>query len=160
MSVPAPKGSNRWVLLLAALALPGLAGCGASKVIVTGKVYCNKKLVRGGDITFTSLEDQGSVSARIDEEGTYTLDKVPIGKVKISVDTERLNPRARRGSRFASQQKPPKDQGSESYRPSREDTSKFVYVPIPEKYRQPNTSNLVYTVEAKNQEYDVEIPPK
>jgi hypothetical protein len=79
------------VVLAAVGASLGLAGCGSSSGIVTGKVTYNNRPLKGGNVTFVGAN--GSASARINEDGTYTIDKVPTGEAKIAVETSSLRPR-------------------------------------------------------------------
>src|SRR5919198_4749153 len=71
-------------LLLLLIAAPG---CGPGYGKVSGKVLLpGGKPLPGGNVTFFSVDGTGNpASAELDEEGNYHLEKVPVGKVKITV---------------------------------------------------------------------------
>jgi len=60
------------------------AGCGGKGGTVSGKVTFKDKPLAGGQVSF--LTEKGKLySGNINEDGTYTIAKVPPGPVKISV---------------------------------------------------------------------------
>jgi hypothetical protein len=68
--------------LLVAVALTA-TGCGASYGDVTGKVtYKNKPLTSG---SVQLMASDGSHTATIEEDGTYTIKNVPVGEAKVAV---------------------------------------------------------------------------
>ena len=95
------------------------SGCGPNKQVVadrasvTGTVTFNGTPLKGGTIRFFSLDGQVNASAMIMEGGHYSTDRAPLGKVKVSVETESL--------KFG---------------------NAAAYVPIPAKYTSPATSGL------------------
>src|SRR5436309_829807 len=52
------------------------AGCGSGVGSVSGKVFYQGKLVKGGNVTFVSTEGKPSKSTSINEDGSYSLDKL------------------------------------------------------------------------------------
>jgi hypothetical protein len=60
-----------------------LAGCGGTGT-VSGKVKVNGELVTAGTVTFLT-EDDKLLQGNIGSDGSYTVEKVPPGTVKIGV---------------------------------------------------------------------------
>ena len=78
----------------AAAALGVAAGCGPKSQTpakVSGTVTYKGQPLKGGNITFHS-EDKGNYNGSINEDGTYAIFDVPTGTMKVSIDTEFLNP--------------------------------------------------------------------
>lgn len=138
-------------LFVTALAV---AGCGKSKATVSGKVTYQNKPVKGGNISFVS--SKGAVSGEINEDGTYTVDGVPTGEARISVDTESINPQIVGGGQQNTAPKGvtvPSDYqagGGTKVDPKR-------YVKIPEKYADPDTSDLTFKVGSGSNTYDIDL---
>src|SRR5262245_41569130 len=82
---------------LALVPLMAAIGCGAPKVSISGKVSYKGAPRKGGSVTFSSTAGKGDVTARIGEDGSYALDKCPVGPVKILVETESLKPKFNMG---------------------------------------------------------------
>src|SRR5262249_31093571 len=146
---------GRWGTFLVLLPLLGLIGCGTRTATVSGKVDYNGKLLKGGDVTFVSTTGKPSRSTRIKEDGTYTISDVPVGKVKICVDTQSLNPG---GKIRAPKYKPPPGQtapgglGSDNT----EDMAKR-FMPIPQQYSNPDKTDLTFEVKSGSNEHDIHL---
>src|SRR5262249_15967065 len=71
-----------------------LSGCGVKTANVHGKVIFNNQPVTGGQLTFYSADNPkvNPVTAIINEDGTYTVDNVHVGKVTATVDRRGVNP--------------------------------------------------------------------
>jgi len=143
------------LVLLAAAALTS-AGCGgAATATVTGKVSSNGVALKGGNVTFLSTEGKRTVTGPINEDGTYKLEKVPVGKVKILVETESLNPATKPKVQYG----PPKDQVMPGgYAPPNFEEMAKRYRKIPEAYAKEEMTPLEYTVTSGSQEYDIKAP--
>jgi hypothetical protein len=62
------------------------AGCGAAPAgKLSGKVTLDGKAVRGGTVLVVSANGIGRSSAIIGADGTYVLEKAPVGKVKLAI---------------------------------------------------------------------------
>jgi hypothetical protein len=138
---------------LLALAALTAAGCGPRTATVTGKVTYKGNVVKGGRVVFAS-EKGPSVLAVIGEDGSYTAEHVPVGNVKIAVQTKYLGVAAGMGKAGA----PPKDAGGpDGQKPGKlspeEAARKFVA--IPSSYEDAETSGLTYTVRGGSQEHDL-----
>jgi len=143
-------------VLLAAAAL-GSAGCsGSATATVTGKVSSNGVPLKGGNVTFFSTEGKRSVTGPINEDGTYRLEKVPAGKVKIVVETESLNPATKPRVKYS----PPKDQAPPGggYAPPNFEELAKRYRKIPDAYATQESTPLEYTVTSGSQEKDIQAP--
>src|SRR5438309_1497865 len=81
-SLPARLGRLAPPALLAL----ALAGCGAPTGEVSGKVTLEGKPLPGGFVAFIGEGDNpATVSGEIHPDGTYSVSKVPVGKVAITV---------------------------------------------------------------------------
>jgi hypothetical protein len=140
--------------LLALLCLTA-TGCGSSGS-VSGKVSFNGEALGGGTVVFTS-EGQGSATSQIGPDGSYKIDKIPVGPVKIAVETKSAQP----AKRPPGMPTPPADamakdaSSSPLYNPQNQ--SKGKYVPIPEDLGDPNKSGQTLTVTGGSQTYNIEL---
>jgi len=140
------------------------SGCGG-KGTISGKVYYQDQLLGGGTVTFTNADGKGSQVAQIQPDGSYTLERMPSGPAKIGVETTSAKPTATPGKRGGAPkmpQGPPPDQVPEGADPSKiygsGRTQGLKYVPIPESYKDPETSGVQYTVTSGPQEHDIRLP--
>jgi hypothetical protein len=146
---------GRWGTFLALLALAGMSGCGPRTGTVSGKVYYNGKLLKGGTVTFVhTTPGKGSGNADIKEDGTYTMPPVAAGTVKICVDTSALKPLPK--NRITQYSPPPGQTAPGGLAGPREDVSKR-YTAIPKEYADPTTSTLSLDVKGGAQEHDIQL---
>lgn len=142
------------LLGLLVLALGASAGCGNRTGTVTGKITYNNAPVKGGHLTFLHQEGKRSVSVQIAEDGTYTIDRIPVGEVKIVVETESLNPmNAPRRMVNA----PPAGQVSPHSGPATSVDTSNRYTQIPERFQKAETTDLTYKVVPGPQEYHINL---
>jgi len=141
---------------LALAALVAVVGCGGSNATVKGKVIYKDPVtkqdvvLKGGNVTFAC--DNGPTRAgTIAEDGTYTIQNVPAGGGKFTVQTKHLVSAA-----LPKGAGPPKDASGSvpEYMKSSEDAARR-FVAIPSKYEDAETSPLTYTVKQGPQEYDL-----
>jgi hypothetical protein len=132
----------RPAILLAALAA---AGCGDPTTEVTGKVtYQGKPVVYGSVVVF----DAGGApkSGAIQPDGTFRISGVRLGSVKVAVSSPLppgSQPTGKKDARDAvDPDKPPVEVA-----PAPPEVIKN-WVPIPNKYGDPNTSELTTNVKA------------
>jgi hypothetical protein len=152
MRLCSPWHPGRW-LVLVPFVLVGLPGCGGSTGTVTGKVSYKGTLLKGGNITFLGEEGKGSMSAPIGEDGSYKLDRVPVGEAKITVETDSL----RRRTMAPSYQAPPDAPKSAGSAGISAEEAQRRFVEIPKVYDDPAQTTLKYTVKAGRQEFDVKL---
>jgi len=122
---------------------------------VSGKVSYKGAPVKGGNITFVSSEGKASASTSINEDGTYTISKVPAGAVQICVETETLNPAKR--SKTPKYSPPPGMKAPEGLGSGNTEDLSKRYVWIPPAYANPETTKLAYTVKGGSQEHNLDL---
>jgi hypothetical protein len=144
----------RWGLAL--LLMFGAAGC-SSHGSVSGKVSHKGQALGGGTVIFFS-QGKESATSTISPDGSYTIAKIPIGPVKIAVETSSAKPASAPKGMMppAGANVPPDAQNSPIYGGQRPAGGK--YVPIPENYADPDKSNLTYTVKSGAQSYNIDLP--
>lgn len=152
-------GLGRRLLALALMGSFAAAGCGGGTGTVTGKVYYKDTPLKGGNVTFVSTQGKPSKSASIGEDGSYKLEKVPAGEVKICVETQSLRPQPGATAPERKSTPPPGAKGP-SYASggggAAADTSKR-YVAIPDDYADPKKTKLTYKVTGGNQEHNIKL---
>src|SRR5207237_3769142 len=129
---------RRW---LVCLCVAGAAcGCGRTAT-VTGKVTYKDRPVVYGSVILQN-EDRTARSAAIQPDGSYTVENVPAGEVKIAV-LSRDPTKGRRGGDKAGDKKhvvkPPAD-----------------WFPLPRHYEDPETSGLQLTVGSGRIEHPID----
>jgi len=153
--------------LFVAVLLGLTVGCGKTSETpakVTGKVVYKGQPLRGGSIAFHPKE--GAVyGTTLSEEGTYEIVGVPPVAMKVTIDTESLNPNKKppsygggRGAKIdqeyrAKMQEMTGGNAGASPLMSKEEMARR-YVKIPVKYTKPDTSGLSVTLEAGSQSHD------
>lgn len=146
-----------WVRGTVLLPLLLALGCGSSGTI-TGKVTYQDKAVPGGTVTF--LDEKGHpFRGDIQPDGSYTITKVPKGKVKVTVETASVRPAQANMPRGMKMPRPPQDApmgdnpGAAMYKEA--DASR--YVKIPEDYANADKSGLELQVTGGQQEYNIPL---
>lgn len=142
-------------------------GCGGKGATVSGKVTFKDKPLPGGQVKF--LTEKGKVYAgNINEDGSYTVAKVPAGPVKISVlpkESPKIGGGGPQGMPFGGPPKdmvgPPKDVGIPAdARKGFENLTKpdpNVVKNFPDKYKDAEKSELTYTVTDGDQTHDLPL---
>jgi Carboxypeptidase regulatory-like domain len=161
-----------------------LAVCGCAKPTgkVSGKVLqANGKPLPGGTVAFLSVDGTGNpATGEVDQEGNYHLEKVPVGKVKITVSNLHLKEGGPSGpvgvssdAKPASGSAPPRPQGGGPRTIPPEVLAKIKqeqnipdpqpkqnegkYVPINKKYADAEKTPLDYTVTPGEQTHNIEL---
>lgn len=131
------------VALFAVLAV--VAGCGPRAVAVTGKVtYQGKPVVYG---TVTLMAADGSIhQIGINTDGTYQLDRVPVGPATVSVSSPDPAPSARARKLGESDGRP---------RPGPPAVPPGAWFPLPAKYADPSMSGLTLQVGSGSADLDL-----
>jgi hypothetical protein len=144
-------------LLLAA------AGCGG-KGNVSGTVRYNGEPLPSGEIAFIGQSGDKQVKKGLIRDGAYRIDAIPCGPVKITVTTSRptgssTGAAPTRGVKPG--ELPPVMQGMQVKLPEPGQTPEppAKYVPIPERYADPERSGLEYTVTRGSNTKDVDLLP-
>lgn len=166
--------------LLAGLCLA--AGCSRPVGSVTGKITYKDKSLKGGGVVFISSDGGASVSAGINEDGTYTIPRIAAGDYTVCVDTSSLKPPATGGPMMspgmpggkggpppAAKGPPPKGSGPppgavvpEGYVGSSPADAALAsnakkYVAIPDQYKEPGTSGLTFKADGTAQTHNIEL---
>jgi hypothetical protein len=128
-------------------------GCGPATGTITGKVFYNSTELKAGYVSFVSEDGAKNTVSPIAADGTYTIEKMPIGPVKISVETESLM----KTSKAPRNEPPPGMVRPGDERQSVLDESAKRAIPIPAKFGDPKTSGLSYTVTSGSQSHDIEL---
>ena len=151
------------LLLLACLAFCTGCGEGIQRATVKGKVTLGETPIPVGNVMFWG-KDNYTASGTIDKEGNYSVADVPVGEVRISVQTPKLPPGGLEMMHRMKNNPGAKD--TESVDPN--DPSKRIgimgnipenIVPVPDKYNDPGTSGLTYTVKGGEQTHDLKLTP-
>lgn len=145
----------RWSAFAIVAALLGAAGCGSPTGTVSGKVYYQDKLLKGGNVTFIHAEQKKSCMATIQEDGSYKVEKVPAGEVTITVETQSLKPVG--GGNLPTYAPPPGMESPGGYKPPNLAANAKRYVPIPLDYAIPERSKLKYTVQGGSHDHDIKM---
>jgi hypothetical protein len=143
---PSPRRRYGGALLVLLLICTLAAGCGKPRGIVSGKVTYQGKPLTAGSVLFTP--EKGSVvDARIDGEGNYRAENVPVGTAKISVRADAgVNTEALRNM---SNPRDPAEMAKAMMPQSRG--------PNLGNYGDPEKSGLTYDVKKGSQEYDIQL---
>jgi hypothetical protein len=145
------------VVFLSALAL---AGCGPRTGIVSGKVTYKNAPLGSGTITFIGgPKGDKSQWSPISADGSYQVSNVPVGNVKITVETTAPSNLGSVGG-----MKPPSVPGvapppDQSTLGGADATKQGTYVPIPGKYKDAEQSGLSMEVKPGKQEHNVDLAP-
>jgi hypothetical protein len=144
----------RWAwVVLAFVASVALAGCGPSTGNVSGKVLYKGAPLKGGNVSFTTADSKIPQTSPIAEDGSYSIEKIPLGPVKISVETKSL---AQTAKAFKNEPPPGMTQPGGKNQSDPAEAARR-YVAIPDKYSDSITSELTYTVTSGNQSHDIEL---
>jgi hypothetical protein len=141
--------------LIVAGSIGGVIGCGNQTGTVSGKVYYKGEALKGGNVTFVNAENKVSRLATIQEDGSYKVEKLPAGEATITVETRSLKPVAR--GNLPSYSPPPGKEPPGGYKPPDFAANAKRYMPIPDRYAKPETSNLKYTVKGGSQDHEIKL---
>lgn len=141
------RATNRYgVVTVVFLVLALTAGCAKPKGSVFGKVLYQDKPLEGGFVTFIVAKGP-SLHAKIQSNGQYHIDNVPVGEVKITIQPETAI-----GADYIDKGGPPM--------PKSPDEMKKMMMPktevkIPKQYSDPQKTELTYAVKEGSQEHDI-----
>jgi hypothetical protein len=127
--------------LLLGAALLCSSGCGQKSGTVRGKVSLDGSPITFGTVAFIGENGQSS-SGQIQSDSSYVVQKAPLGKVVITVQTYPLPPSVQ----------PPDKKGS-----GEAPKTEARYTRIPAVYGDARKSPLSYTVTAGEQSHDVTL---
>jgi hypothetical protein len=130
-----------------------LAGCGGGQGTIAGKVTYQGKPLKGGNVAIISKSGGGAHNSAIEEDGSYSVSKVPPGPAMITVETASLRP-APKGNAPGPYAKMPKDMAPPG--PNSQADPKR-YVPIPDQYANPDSSGLTLDVKGGSQTHNIDL---
>jgi hypothetical protein len=143
---------RRLVQTAGAVLLLSIVGC-APSASVTGKVTYKGKALPGGRVIFLLANGQVA-SGEITKEGTYTIPKSQTGEAKVTVETS-APPQIPKGAGGRGGLPPGAPPEARAAYEGAKDAS--TYVPIPERYRDPEKSGLKYTIKGGPNTYDIDL---
>ena len=129
------------ILGLAVVAVVAVSGCsskGVKKVTVSGTISYKGHRLQSGILKFVGPEGAYS-AASIQPDGTFIITDVVPGEVKVGV------------------MEAPGGSGSSSSSDDNKASSRTKPVSLPEKYREPETSGLKYTITPDTKELNIDI---
>jgi hypothetical protein len=144
------KPLGRWLAALPPMAaMLVLSGCGSGGGAgdVSGKVTYQGKALPSGRITFLCKGGDKPVLSSAIKDGEYSIEKAAAGPARVAVETFQFKtvpiPGATKSSTLPGSDAPPPG----------------PYVPIPQKYRTPDSSGLTYTISKGKQTKDFDLAP-
>jgi hypothetical protein len=144
------RGLFFFLFLMMTLAV---TSCTSSTGTISGKVYYKGVLLKGGNVTFLTKDKKVSRLAEIQEDGSYEIEKMPLGEAQIAINTAVLRP-----MQNTRRNVPPKGvEPPAGYQPPDFAETAKRYVPIPPQYADPDKAGLTYTVLAGKQVYDIQL---
>ena len=147
------QGVRCWMGIFLLVLSLGMFGCNSPIGTVSGKVYYKNVALKGGNVTFFTADKSTSLISPIGEDGSYRVENLPVGVVKISVETKSLKKRAN----LPKNAPPPGMKGGRRETTDPKDLARR-FVAIPELFASPETSGLTYTVQGGNQTHDIKLP--
>jgi hypothetical protein len=147
-----------WLSGLAAccLSIFFLAGCAPADAVVTGKVMLGDKPLPSGRITFLCDGGDKPVLSSEIRDGAYSLQGAAVGSAEVIVETFAPRPFVPVPGMPTA---PSPTTGGPGGGPTVAVASTGAYVPIPEKYKRPETSGLKFEIKPGPQTIDVALTP-
>jgi hypothetical protein len=139
------KAARCLLVACACAAAAVFAGCGdtSNKSSISGKVTYQGAPVTGGMITATGGKDL-SMTIVINPDGTFMSQDVPPGSYKIAVSTDSVAPASAMPG------------GGKDY-PAPGGASAAKKVMIPDKFKNPETSGITWTVKSGSQTLPIDL---
>jgi hypothetical protein len=125
-------------------------GCGKSRGTLSGTVKLGDKSVASGSVVVVAEDGIETTQGTISPDGTYKVENVPFGQVKISVHSP--DPGASPLAKITEQAK--KKLESKGWKaPEQVDNSKWFA--IPENYNGAETSGITVKMDQSNKKFDI-----
>jgi len=153
-------------------------GCGGSVGNISGKVYQKDgTVVPGGRLVFYPSSGGNPVTATIAEDGSYKAEKIPAGRVTITLNNSELDPKYKptppvgQGGGTPAKQPPmgggpppgamgpPKDATKDKAIPSQPQATRppGKYVPLHPSYADASKTDLTFEVKSGDQSFDIKL---
>jgi hypothetical protein len=137
--------------VLCSAVILAIAGCsGANDCTLAGKVTYQGKPVICGTVIVVGA-DGIRQTGRIDSDGTYFVEKLVAGPVKISVESPAPENPADRPAR------PPRPEGPAERPPDYKPPDRAKWVRLPGQYADPDQSGLTTTVSSGKNPFDIPL---
>ena len=140
----------------ASLATAVITGCGAGVGDVTGTVTCGNKTLASGTVVIRG-SDMITYHGSIDEDGNYTVSKVPTGPATIVVVS--MNPQVRVNPAALDDMDMMKRRLVKAVPKPMPRSDPKKWFPIPQKYEDFSTTDLTLTVAGGVNEHDIHLEP-
>lgn len=142
--------TRRWALLWVVLVF-GAVGCSGGTSRITGIVRFDGQPLTSGRVTFLcNGKGRPTISASISSDGSYWIDKAPVGRAQVSVKTFPVPAKPKPGVDPLSGV----DYEAEWVA---EWGNAGPYVPIPSRYASPTSSGLEVTIGPGEQTFDIDL---
>lgn len=142
---------SRWLCFLGGMLLAAmLLGCRLRTGEISGKVTYQGKPLPSGRISLFCEGGEKPVLSQMVSDGAYAFSQVPIGKAQVTVITFQSRHDPIPGEPEVKSPPPPDIPAAPASGP---------YVPIPARYRMPDTSGLAVTIVGGKQTRDWELTP-
>lgn len=151
------------IVLACIIGCVGLVGCGSPKGIVEGEIVFDGKPLPGGNVSFVSIGNRDKLNpegfAELGRDGKFKIE-LPIGEMMVGVDNREFEPMPE-----TLPATPPGDNLPPEVRKSLSEGTKATnrvsdrWVPIPDKYYLPETSELRFKVVKGTQSIKLELNP-
>ncbi|HEY7328328.1 MAG TPA: hypothetical protein VH592_11840 [Gemmataceae bacterium] len=145
-------------------------GCGGSEGSVSGKITYKGKAVTGGEIRFHPESKSGNFATEIKSDGSYSVSKVPPGPAKITITTfGTAPPTGNMGGRGMGGRGRGDNKAMEGMKKKAEmikskkemegkaDEAPTERVAVPEKYSDPEKTDLKVDVKGGRQTHDINL---
>jgi hypothetical protein len=126
-------------------------GCGGS-ANVSGKVTYKGEPLPWGNVVIYGANGKIE-SGQISPDGTYAVHKAPVGEVKMAVIVSNPSPKTPPGQTLG---KGPKTRPPRRLPPP-PDLPPIKFVPIPDRYKEPDQSGLNFTLKSGEQTIDLDL---
>ena len=143
--------------VLAPLMMLLVIGCSPKSSVpksnIHGKVTYKNAPVGGGIMTFYS--ENSTTTCGLNPDGTYAIQGVPLGAIKVGIETESIKEQGYKAP--PNMPKEMKDKMKDEMAKQNTASGGPVYVPIPKKYANKNTTTLTCEVKDGKQELNFDL---
>ena len=146
-------GRTRLGIVIAVLIV--VPGCGVARSRVHGTLKYQGKPLGGAIISFFD-RDNATFTARTRPDGTYAVDGIARGTIRVSVQVPPR--RAKSRPEPSSVQKANKEAGLKSWQERKQvDDPTLTRIKLPDRYGNPETSDLSFELKEPDQDYSIDL---
>jgi hypothetical protein len=125
-------------------------GCQEPKGALKGSVTYKSSPVTGGGMTFYDQKDKQIGGGTIDENGNYIAVGLPVGKMKVTIETDSAKQTGRKLS-------PAEERALKDKKGVAPSQNKLKYVKIPPKYSDKKKTTLTVEIKGGDQQWDITL---